>query len=103
YAEPVSWFQNLFGTQDPIGFNATYWSSPELDKQIAEVGPLYGSDPEAANALVREMQEEVLAEVPAIPIADRLYQRAMQSIGEGFKENHLYTNAVFAYSLHQSG
>lgn len=103
YADPVSWFYNLFGTQEPIGFNATYWTSPQLDKQIAEVGPLAGSDPEAADELTKEMQEEVMAEVPAIPIADQLYQRAMQSDIEGFKENPFYTNAVFAYYLHKSG
>jgi peptide/nickel transport system substrate-binding protein len=103
YADPLSWFTNLFGVQHPIGFNATYWTSPKLQQMIAEEGPLSGSDPEKAEALVREMQKYLLEEVPAIPVADQLYQRAMLSSIKGYQENPFYTNAVFAYYLHLAG
>ena len=45
YADPLSWFFNLFRTEKTPFFNLSYYSNPALDKQIDQAASLRGDRP----------------------------------------------------------
>jgi peptide/nickel transport system substrate-binding protein len=103
YPDPYSWFTNLYATQKPIVFNASYYSNSAADAlmQRAEMASAYNRAKSAA--LYQNLQAYLLQQAPAIPTGTLVYQRAMLSSVHGFTENPLYPNCVFAYNLHPAG
>jgi peptide/nickel transport system substrate-binding protein len=99
YPDPVSWFYNLFRTEDKPFFNLAYYSNETLDKQINQASTLAATDREQAAQLYEQMQRELFADAPALPLYTQTYQRAMLSSVEGFQDNPAYPNVVFAYEL----
>jgi peptide/nickel transport system substrate-binding protein len=99
YADPYSWFINLFHTEDKPFFNLTYYSNPGLDKQIDGVESIAATDRSQAIETYRDMQKKLLDSLPAISLYTQVYQRAMLSSVGGFKENPAYPNVPFVYSL----
>jgi peptide/nickel transport system substrate-binding protein len=99
YPDPVSWFFNLFRTEDKPFFNLAYYSNQTLDKQIDQASTLAATDREQAASLYEQMQRELYADVPALPLYTQTYQRAMLSSVQGFEDNPAYPNVVFAYEL----
>lgn len=99
YPDPVSWFFNLFRTEEKPFFNLAYYSNPALDKQIDQASVLAATDRDRAAQLYEQMQTELFRDAPAIPLYTQTYQRAMLSNFEGFEDNPAYPNVVFAYEL----
>ena len=99
YADPYSWFINLFHTESKPYFNLTYYSNPQLDKMIDGVESLAATDRPKAIDTYRVMQEQLLQELPAISLYTQVYQKAMLSSVGGFVENPAYPNVVFGYEL----
>ncbi|GAB3205448.1 ABC transporter substrate-binding protein [Marinactinospora thermotolerans] len=95
--QPLSWYQNLFRTEEEILLNLAYYSNPELDKLIDEVGPLTATDPEAAERTYAEMQEILNEDAPALFLGNRRYQRAVSASVEGFRDEPMYANVPFVY------
>jgi peptide/nickel transport system substrate-binding protein len=102
YADPYSWFINLFHTEDKPYFNLTYYSDPKLDEMIDSVESLAATDREQAIATYQQMQEMLLAAMPAVSLYTQVYQKAMQSSAGGFVDNPAYPNVVFGYDLQPS-
>jgi peptide/nickel transport system substrate-binding protein len=102
YADPYSWFINLFHTEEPPYFNLTYYSNPSLDSTMQKAEVLAGTNRSAATSLYDEMQHTVFQEVPAISASTVVYQRAMLSSLTGFVDNPAYPNVVFVYGLQPS-
>lgn len=98
----LSWFQNMFMSEDDIVFNLAYYSNPELDELIEEVGPLSATDEGAAEDTYAEMQEILVEENPSVFLGTSVYQRAIQATYEGYEDNPLYANAVLMYELTHS-
>jgi len=103
YADPYSWFINLFHTESKPYFNLTYYSNPQLDKMIDDVESLAATDRPKAIDTYRVMQEHLLQAVPAISLYTQVYQKAMLSSVGGFVENPAYPNVVFGYELTPQG
>jgi peptide/nickel transport system substrate-binding protein len=99
YADPYSWFINLFHTEDKPFFNLTYYSDPKLDQMIDSVESLAATDREQAVSTYQTMQEMLLQSMPAISLYTQVYQKAMQSSVSGFVDNPAYPNVVFGYDL----
>lgn len=99
YPDPVSWFYNLFRTEEQPFFNLSYYSNPTLDQQIDEAASLAATDRDQAIEMYRGMQTELLDDTVAIPLYTQVYQRAMLSSVTGFLENPAYPSVVFAYDL----
>ncbi|MDS1271363.1 ABC transporter substrate-binding protein [Lipingzhangella sp. LS1_29] len=97
--QALSWFYNMFMSEDDIVFNLAYYSNPELDELIEEVGPLAATDEEAAEDTYDQMQQILIEDNPALFLGTTVYQRALRSEYEGYVDNPLYPNAVFAYEL----
>jgi peptide/nickel transport system substrate-binding protein len=99
YADPYSWFINLFHTESKPYFNLTYYSNPQLDHMIDSVESLAATDRPQAIDTYRQMQEHLLQAMPAISLYTQVYQKAMLSSVGGFVENPAYPNVVFGYEL----
>jgi len=99
YADPYSWFLNMFHTEDPPYFNLSYYSDPWMDETIQEVGVVSASDREAAISLYGQMQDQLMQDMPSLSVYTQQYQRVMLSSVEGYVDNPAYPNVVFAYEL----
>ncbi|HEX2588878.1 MAG TPA: ABC transporter substrate-binding protein [Gaiellales bacterium] len=100
YADPYSWFINLFHSANPPYFNLAYYDNPEVDKQIDQVEPLSATNRPAAINLYSQIQTTLLHDSPALFLGTETYQRVMQKSVGGFVDNPAYPNVVFVYSLH---
>jgi peptide/nickel transport system substrate-binding protein len=99
YPDPVSWFYNLFRTEDPPFFNLSYYSNPTVDASIDEASQLSATDRDAAAAMYVDIQEQLLADAPAISLYAQVYQRAMLDAVGDYVDNPSYPGVVFAYDL----
>jgi peptide/nickel transport system substrate-binding protein len=99
YADPYSWFINLFHTEDPPFFNLSYYSNPELDQQMEEAEELAASDRERSAQIFGDMQVTLYDEVPSVSLYTQTYQRAMLNTFGGYVDNPAYPNVVFVYEL----
>jgi len=103
YADPYSWFVNLFHTETKPYFNLTYYSNPALDQTMTKAEVLAASDRARAEALYADMQHMLMQDIPALSIYTQVYQRTMLSSVGNFQDNPAYPNVVFAYELTPSG
>jgi peptide/nickel transport system substrate-binding protein len=99
YADPYSWFINLFHTEDPPFFNLSYYSNPRLDSEMEEAERLAASDRERSTQMFEDMQVTLFEEAPAISMYTQTYQRAMSNSFGGYVDNPAYPNVVFVYDL----
>jgi peptide/nickel transport system substrate-binding protein len=102
YADPYSWFINLFHTESPPYFNLTYYSNPSLDSMMQRAEVLAGTSRTTSIGIYKQMQQLLHQQVPAISASTVVYQRAMLSSVQGFVDNPAYPNVVFVYDLHPS-
>jgi peptide/nickel transport system substrate-binding protein len=100
YADPYSWFINLYHTEKKPYFNLSYYSNPKIDKLIEQAPSLTATNKTKADALYQRLQKLLLADAPSVPLYDQAYQRTMLKSVGGFVENPAYPNVVFAYDLH---
>lgn len=103
YADPYSWFINLFHTEKKPVFNLDYYSNAKLDKQIDSVESVLAVDKSKASQMYLTMQRELYDADPAVVLYTANYQRALLSSAKGYTDNPAYPNVVFAYDLHPSG
>ena len=99
YADPYSWFINLFHTEDPPFFNLTYYSNPQVDSQMEQAEQLAASDRERSTQIFQDMQGTLYDQAPSISIYTQVYQRAMLTSFEGYVDNPAYPNVVFVHDL----
>jgi len=99
YADPYSWFINMFHTEEPPFFNLSYYSDPWMDKTMQEAQVVSASDREAAIGLYGQMQDQVIQDMPSLSVYTQQYQRVMLSSVQGYVDNPAYPNVVFAYEL----
>ena len=99
YADPYSWFINLFHTESPPFFNLSYYSNPSLDKTMQQAEVEAGTNRQASIGLYGQMQHTIYDQTPAISAITSVYQRAMLSSIQGYVDNPAYPNVVFVYDL----
>ncbi len=100
YADPISWFVNLFHCEKQVFFNLSYYCNGSLDKQIDTVDTFAAIDRPKAVQMYRDMQSTLLKDAPALTLYNQNYQHAMLSSVTGFTENAAYPNVAFVYDLH---
>ena len=100
YADPFSWFINLYHTEKTPYFNLSYYSNPRVDKLIDGAPALTATNRAKADALYKQLQRTLLQDAPSVPLYDQAYQRSMLKSVAGFQENPAYPNVVFTYDLH---
>jgi peptide/nickel transport system substrate-binding protein len=103
YADPFSWFVNLFHSADEPYFNLSYYDNPELDKQIDGLQELTATDREQADEAYKEVQRTVIEDAVAMPLYVQTYLRGHRDSFDGYVDNPAYANVVFAYELEPTG
>ncbi|MGN6380556.1 MAG: ABC transporter substrate-binding protein [Gaiellales bacterium] len=99
YADPYSWFINLFKSANPPYFNLAYYDNPAVDSEIDKVEPLSATNRPGAIALYQKIEKQLLADSPALFLGTQVYQRAYQTSVHGLVDNPAYPSVVFVYSL----
>lgn len=104
YADPYSWFSNLFRSANPPFFNLAYLDDAGLDGAIDGLQALTALDPAAGAAEYEELQRQVIqTDAAVLPIYVQTYQRAFRATVEGFVDNPAYPNVVFVHDLRSAG
>ncbi|MBS1868609.1 MAG: ABC transporter substrate-binding protein [Actinobacteria bacterium] len=97
---PLSWFTGMFETQaPPPTSNFSYFSDPQVDREIAEAKRLSGSDPAAAEKVYVELQNRIQEQMPAAVLYTFVARRAFSTGIEGYVDNPAYANVVFVHDL----
>lgn len=103
YADPYSWFINLFATQHQVQYNASYYSSPTVDQLGAEAYRATATNRAQAQVLYQRLQTTLMQQVPAIPLGLVTNQYAMRTSFTGYHPNPAYWSVVFVYDLKPTG
>lgn len=101
YADPYSWLNSLFHSEDTIVFNLAYWKNKEYDDLIDEANRISGADREKAIELYGKAQEIMMEDIPAFFFFDQQFARAKQKSIKGYYDNPLYSHVVFFYDLYE--
>lgn len=100
FNDPNSWFTSLVHSESPASFGFAYYSDKQLDGQIDRMSTLEATGRTAAEALYRQMQEELYTRVPLEAMWTITTQRVIAKSVQGFVENPAYPEVVFFYQLH---
>ena len=99
YADPYSWFINLFHSANPPFFNLAYYDNKNVDSEIDRVEPLSATNRPAAITLYQKIETQLLHDSPALLLGTVVYQRAFQSSVGGLVDNPAYPSVIFVYTL----
>jgi peptide/nickel transport system substrate-binding protein len=99
YADPYSWFVNIFKTEKKPFFNLSYYSNPRLDAMMQQAERTSAGNRARAVQLYRTMQMTLLHDAPVIPAFVTVYQRTLARGVTGYVDNPAYPNVVYAYDL----
>ena len=100
FADPYSWFVNLFRSADPPYFNLSYLNSKPVDASIDTLQLKTATNKTQANAAYVALQRKLLADAVAVPLYVQNYQRVYQKSMAGYVDNPAYANTVFIHDLH---
>ena len=103
YADPYSWFINIFHTESPPYFNLAYYSNAKVDSAMSAAEKFAASNRAKSVSLYRQLQTTLLKEAPVIPLYVQQYQRTMLKSVSGFTDNPAYPNVTFVYDLKPTG
>ena len=103
YADPFSWFTNLFHSATPPYFNMTYLKSKDVDTRIDAMPAMTATNPGQAAAAYQQLQSDLIQTQATIaPLVVQSYQRAYQSSVKGYVDNPAYPDVVFVHDLSDS-
>ena len=101
YADPYSWLNSLFHSEDTIVFNLAYWKNERYDSLIDEANRISGADRAKAIEHYGKAQEIIMEDIPAIFFFDQQFARAKLKSIKGYYDNPLYSHVVFFYDLYE--
>lgn len=99
YADPYSWFINLFHSANPPYFNLSYYTSKPVDSSIDALQAETATSRAKASATYVSLQRKLLDQAVAVPLYVQNYQRIYQKSMSGYVDNPSYSNVVFIYNL----
>jgi peptide/nickel transport system substrate-binding protein len=103
YADPYSWFTNLFHSAKPPYFNLAYYDNPAFDKQVDSLQEQTAVNRAGADATYKQLQQTLIkdAVTPVLYVQNSL--RAYRDEFTGYVDNPAYSNVVFVYTLKPTG
>jgi peptide/nickel transport system substrate-binding protein len=102
YADPFSWFVNLFHSSAQPYFNLSYLNSKPVDTTIDRLQAETAKSHAAATATYIRLQKTLLAQAVAVPLYVQNYERVYQKSMTGYVDNPAYSNVVFVYDVRPS-
>jgi peptide/nickel transport system substrate-binding protein len=103
YADPYSWFINIFHSAKQPYYNLSYYANAKVDAAMSLAERDAASKRAEAVSLYRQLQTTLLKDAPAIPLYVQQYQRTMLKSVSGFVDNPAYPNVTFVYGLKPTG
>lgn len=101
---PQCYFEGCFVTQtDPIIYNVAYYSSQRVDDWVYEAWHKAATDRDAAAAVYRKAQEQILEDSPYVFLYDMKNVRVMNSSVKNFVDNPAYPYVIPVYDLYREG
>ncbi|MBC8322201.1 MAG: ABC transporter substrate-binding protein [Candidatus Marinimicrobia bacterium] len=102
YASPSDWFYGLYFTQDPPLFNLAHYSNAKVDSLIGVAWKNEALNPERARKIYKEIQNKLIEDCVAIPVADLQIWAVYNENIHGIRGNPAYNTLLF-YNLVRSG
>ena len=100
YADPLSWFVNLFKSAKEPYFNLAYLDDATVDAGIARLPKETAIAPAQAARSYLELQRRIVLDDAAVtPLYLIKYQRAYSADFTGYVDNPAYPNVVFVHDL----
>ncbi|MEV4837327.1 ABC transporter substrate-binding protein [Nonomuraea sp. NPDC049486] len=100
YADPYSWFLNVFRSADEVSFNLSYLKDEAIDKAIDGLPQLTATDQLAADQAYADLQKKIIQDEAAVAVPYvQTYQRALTADVLGYVDNPAYPNVVSFYDL----
>lgn len=99
YADPFSWFTNLYLGEKVPYFNLSYINNPTLNGQINRVEATLAVNKASGAALYNTMQKEIYQSAATTTLYTENYQRVLTAGITGYHDNPAYPNVVFVYNL----
>lgn len=99
YADPFSWFTNLYQGEKTPYFNLSYYNNSAMNSQIGRVEATLAVNKTAGATLYDTMQNEIFKDAPTTTLWTVNYQRVLSAGITGYKDNPGYPNVVFVYNL----
>ncbi|MFQ5794277.1 MAG: ABC transporter substrate-binding protein [Candidatus Bipolaricaulia bacterium] len=97
YANPHSFMQAMFASEDEILFNLSYYSNSIYDDLISAAERSAGLDRDQAIELYADSQNILMEDAPGVALVDIKYQRAKRESLSGYVDNPAYAHVVFFY------
>jgi peptide/nickel transport system substrate-binding protein len=103
YADPFSWFTNIFHSAKEPFFNLSYYDNPKLDSLIDGLQEKTATDRAAAETDYKAAQKILVDDaVVAVPYV-QTYLRAFRDEFSGWTDNPAYGNVVPVYDVTPTG
>ena len=99
YADPYSWFINLYHSADPPYFNLSYWDNPQADRMIDGLQALTATNRTAAQQQYVALQKMISSDAVSPVLGVVNSQRALASSVQGYVDNPAYNAVVFVHDL----
>jgi peptide/nickel transport system substrate-binding protein len=99
YADPFSWFVNLYRSASPVVFNLSYWRDPDVDSAIDGIQALTATNRPAAQQKYVDLQKTISDQAISPVLGVDNFQRAYASTVGGYVDNPSYSNVVFVHDL----
>jgi peptide/nickel transport system substrate-binding protein len=99
YADPFSWFTNLFKSAKPPYFNLSYYDNAGLDRTIDGLQEETAVDRAKAQQSYIQAQQTLIQDAVAPVLFVQKSLRAFSDGFTGYVDNPAYANVVFVHSL----
>jgi peptide/nickel transport system substrate-binding protein len=103
YADPFSWFTNLFKSANPPYFNLSYYRNASFDKTVDSLQALTATDRAKADATYKQLQRQLMDDAVSPVLYVQKSLRAYRDEFTGYVDNPAYSNVVFIHSLTPTG
>ncbi len=99
YADPFSWFINLYRSSEPPFFNLSYLDDAKVDSAIDGLQVATATDRTVAEQEYVDLQKTLMQEAVSPVLGVQNYQRALLSTVSGYVDNPSYSNVVFFHDV----
>ncbi len=100
FPSPSSWLWGLVHSEEEVLFNLSYINEPALDEKVEEGDMLSAIDRYQAEAIFREVQEEVVEQAYMLHMYDDMTIYVVTNDFGGFSPNPSYEGVVFFYDTY---
>lgn len=99
YADPFSWFTNLFKSANPPYFNLSYYKNASFDNTVDSLQATTAIDRRKADSTYKQLQGTLMSDAVSPVLYVQKSLRAYRNDFTGYVDNPAYSNVVFVYTL----